>query len=74
MHWPVAFGREKKGKIVKSPKDSEGNILIDPHLTEHWLRTWREMERLVQDGLVRNIGVSNFSIKKLVRLTVSFSS
>ncbi|RRT71439.1 hypothetical protein B296_00010070 [Ensete ventricosum] len=29
---------------------------------------WREMEKLVKDGLVRDIGVSNFTLKKLSKL------
>lgn len=33
--------------------------------------TWREMEKLVDAGLVRHIGVANFSIPKLVKLKES---
>ena len=33
--------------------------------------TWRDMEKLVDAGLVRHIGVSNFSIPKLVKLQES---
>ena len=54
MHWPVASGNEKG--------TSSGSV--DPPL----LDTWRAMERLVDLGLVKHIGVSNFSVKKLRRL------
>lgn len=30
---------------------------------------WTEMEKLVTDNLVRDIGVSNFTVKKLEKLT-----
>ena len=29
---------------------------------------WREMEKLVKEGLVRDIGVCNFTLKKLNKL------
>lgn len=57
--WPVAFA---KGK-------TDGKQNIDWDLTNDVLPTWRAMEKLVEDGLVKHIGVSNFTIgrcKKLV--------
>ena len=53
MHWPSST----------DPTD------LKKHL-EGWdfVDTWREMQKLVGTGKVRNIGVSNFAIKNLERL------
>lgn len=57
MHWPVAI---KKGEGFPLNKDKL--IALDelPIAT-----TWQAMESLVQAGLTRHIGVSNFSVTKL---------
>jgi len=36
-----------------------------PYVHENYMRTWRQMERLVEMGLVRHIGTSNMTIPKL---------
>jgi diketogulonate reductase-like aldo/keto reductase len=36
-----------------------------PYLHENFLRTWRQMEKLVELGLARHIGTSNMTIPKL---------
>jgi alcohol dehydrogenase (NADP+) len=36
-----------------------------PYIHENFMRTWRQMERLVELGLVRHIGTSNVTIPKL---------
>ncbi|GAA5988926.1 hypothetical protein JCM10908_006233 [Rhodotorula pacifica] len=59
MHWPVAFA---KGK------DKDGKQNIDWDLTNDVLPTWRAMEKLVEDGLVKHIGVSNFTIGRCKKL------
>jgi aldehyde reductase len=62
MHWPLAFapipGVESHGVKVPDVKILPIDILD----------TWAAMERLVDLGLVRYIGVSNFSIEMLERL------
>ena len=57
VHWPVRLSRH-----IMYPE--KGEHLIE-WTTEHMLANWREMEKAVEDGLVRNIGVSNFSTKKM---------
>jgi alcohol dehydrogenase (NADP+) len=36
-----------------------------PYVHESYMRTWRQMERLVETGLVRHIGTSNMTVPKL---------
>lgn len=57
IHWPVAL--EPGTSFPESPDDFVS--LEEVPLTE----TWRAMEALKDEGLVRHIGVSNFSISNL---------
>jgi alcohol dehydrogenase (NADP+) len=57
MHWPVAL---KKG--ASFPLTPEKMISLDELPVE---ATWGAMESLVDKGLCRHIGVSNFSLPKL---------
>jgi len=62
IHWPIAFcnlGGEFKDRVF--PKKDGKIILEDVSLLE----TWKAMEELVDEGLVRSIGVSNFSVPHL---------
>ena len=36
-----------------------------PYIHENFMKTWRQMERLVEAGLVRNIGTSNMTVAKM---------
>lgn len=39
-----------------------------PYIHEQYMETWRQMERLVDAGLVRHIGTSNMTVAKLRRV------
>ncbi|KJE90815.1 aldehyde reductase [Capsaspora owczarzaki ATCC 30864] len=58
MHWPVALQR---GAI----RDADGNLLDLPIPLAD---TWRAMEQLYDEGLVKAIGVSNFTSVKIDKL------
>lgn len=62
MHWHVAF---KSGKSMM-PKTEEGNIAIDKSID--YVDTYAAMEKLVESGKARSIGVSNFTIERVQRL------
>ncbi len=57
MHWPVAF---KPGVTFASSPEEYASLEEIPLSS-----TWKAMEELKQAGLVKHIGVSNFSVKKL---------
>ncbi|XP_010922658.1 aldose reductase [Elaeis guineensis] len=57
IHWPF---RLKEG----AHKPPEAGEILDFDMEA----VWREMEQLVKDGLVRDIGVCNFTLKKLDKL------
>ncbi len=56
MHWPVAL---KPG--VPFPKSADDMVSLKELPVE---TTWAAMEALVDNNLTRQIGVSNFSVKK----------
>lgn len=64
MHYPTAFeARPATGD--KFPR-VDGKIQFDNECSI--IDTWKAMEKLVEKGLVKRIGVSNFTINQLERL------
>jgi diketogulonate reductase-like aldo/keto reductase len=61
IHWGIAF---KSGKEIE-PLDNEGYIKT-ANVSVH--ETWETMQELVDKGLVRSIGVSNFSTQLILEL------
>lgn len=57
IHWPVAF----KPNVSFPEKDSDYLSLEEAPIIE----TWNEMLKAKEQGLVKHVGVSNFSQKKL---------
>lgn len=53
MHWPASIDPENPDKVYSD---------------WDFVDTWRELQKLVGTGKVKNIGVSNFAIKNLERL------
>lgn len=60
IHWPIAFKKD-----VLSAQSAEDLIPLKELPNE---KTWKAMEELQKEGLVKSIGVSNFSIQKLKSL------
>ncbi|XP_066264927.1 aldo-keto reductase family 1 member B1-like [Branchiostoma lanceolatum] len=58
MHFPVAFARGDN----LLPYDDKGQIIT---LDIHFMETWKAMEKLVDAGRVKAIGVSNFNISQM---------
>ncbi|CAF0952869.1 unnamed protein product [Adineta ricciae] len=60
IHWPFAF-------IDQDPNKNEENKFIVADDVD-FVDTWKAMEALVDEGLVKSIGVSNFTEEQLERV------
>jgi len=59
IHWPMGF--EYDGDVL-FPKNEDGSIRYSD---VHYNETWKAMEQLVTEGLVRHIGLSNFNARQV---------
>jgi alcohol dehydrogenase (NADP+) len=59
IHWP--FPNHHAQGVDVHARDQHAK----PYIHENYMKTWRQMEKLVDMGLVRHIGTSNMTIPKL---------
>jgi len=59
IHWP--FPNHHGVGVDVNARDPHAI----PYIHENYMKTWRQMEKLVEMGLVRHIGTSNMTIPKL---------
>jgi alcohol dehydrogenase (NADP+) len=59
IHWP--FPNHHAPGVDVDSRDPHAV----PYIHENYMKTWRQMEKLVEMGLVRHIGASNMTIPKL---------
>lgn len=59
VHWPFPNFHPPGCSVDSRSPDAR------PYIHEEFMRTWRQMERLVDLGLVRHIGTSNMTVPKL---------
>lgn len=71
IHWPVY----KKPRTTRDPKDYDHwfpGLDIDAETLTYekgWIvQTWKDLEACVEKGLIKSIGVSNFTVSKLEKL------
>lgn len=65
MHMPMGYeyrGFEEENML---PKDAEGNLVFSD---VDFVDTWKAMEKCVELGLVRSLGVSNFNSEQITRI------
>lgn len=59
VHWPFPNYHAPGCTVESRSKEAK------PYIHENFMRTWRQMERLVELGLVKHIGTSNMTVPKL---------
>lgn len=68
MHTPMGWKFIGDSPEDGTPTDSEGNLIFSD---VDYVETWSAMETLVEKGLARSIGVSNFNSRQLDRILQS---
>lgn len=64
IHWPFAYAEE--GDLF--PKDANDKIKFSD---VDYLDTYKAMEKLVDEGLTKSIGVSNFNASQVERIVAN---
>jgi diketogulonate reductase-like aldo/keto reductase len=59
IHWPFPNFHPPHCDVSSRSPDAK------PYIHENFMKTWRQMEKLVEMGLVKNIGTSNMTIPKM---------
>ncbi len=59
VHWPFPNFHAPKCDVTARQPDSV------PYIHKDYMKTWAQMESLVENGLVKNIGTSNVTIPKM---------
>ncbi|MBI9016374.1 MAG: aldo/keto reductase [Phycisphaerae bacterium] len=59
VHWPFPNFHSPGCDVNSRSPDAK------PYIHEEFMKTWRQMERLVEAGLVRHIGTSNMTVAKM---------
>lgn len=61
MHWPMAY----KSCFGLEPKRKSGSLYYSD---TPYTKTWRAMEKLIEQGLTKSIGMSNFNKKQVTKI------
>lgn len=67
MHWPI--GLQFRGEDDLVPMDADGKVLYDPSTNLEAI--WEELEKHVESGKLKSIGISNFNEKQIERIMKS---
>jgi len=59
VHWPFPNYHPPHCDVTSRSPNAK------PYIHENYMKTWGQVEKLVEEGLVRNIGTSNMTIAKL---------
>jgi diketogulonate reductase-like aldo/keto reductase len=62
VHWPFPNYHAPGCDVSSRSPDAK------PYIHENFMKTWRQMEKLVDLGLARHIGTSNMTVPKLKRV------